>query len=74
MIDFRGKSLGLLIQAVDGEIRRLRALPDEHTVPQDLERLVAFENLADDLAEAYDAALEVEAGLAPYEQLIQVQR
>jgi hypothetical protein len=68
--EFRGRTLALLIQAVDGEIQRLRALPDEQIVPGDEERLVAFENLADELARAYDAALETEAGLLPYEQLV----
>lgn len=68
--EFRGRTLALLIQAVDGEIQRLRGLPDEQTVAGDEERLVAFENLADELAEAYDMALETEAGLLPYEQLV----
>jgi len=71
--EFRGRTLALLIQAVDGEIQRLRALPDERTVPEDEERLVAFENLADDLAEAYDRALESESGLLPYERLVRHQ-
>jgi len=68
--EFRGRALALLIQAVDGEIQRLRALPDELSVPEDEERLVAFENLADDLADAYDLALKTESGLLPYERLV----
>lgn len=71
--EFRGRTLALLIQAVDGEIQRLRALPDERTMPQDEERLVAFENLADDLADAHDLALESESGLLPYERLVRPQ-
>jgi hypothetical protein len=71
--EFRGRTLALLIQAVDGEIQRLRALPDEQTVPADEERLVAFEDLADELAEAYNAALATEAGLLPYTRLVQPQ-
>lgn len=71
--DFRGRTLALLIQAVDGEIRRLRALPDEQTVPEDEERLVSFENLADDLADSYELALETESGLPPYERLVRPQ-
>jgi hypothetical protein len=71
--EFRGRALALLIQAVDGEIQRLRALPDEQTVPEDEERLVAFENLADDLADAYDVASETESGLLPYERLVRPQ-
>lgn len=71
--EFQGRTLALLIQAVDGEIRRLRALPDEKTLPEDEERLVSFENLADDLADAYDLALEPESGLLPYERLVRPQ-
>lgn len=71
--EFRGRTLALLIQAVDGEIQRLRALPDERTVPEGEERLVAFETLADDLADTYDRALESESGLLPYERLVRHQ-
>jgi hypothetical protein len=73
MTRFSGRSIALLIQATDAEVRRLRALPDEQTVSEDEEKLVAFENLADELAEAYDVALENESGLQPYEQLVQPQ-
>jgi hypothetical protein len=68
--EFKGRTLALLIQAVDGEILRLRALPDERTVPEDEERLVAFENLADELADAYDIARQTESSLPLYERLV----
>jgi len=71
MAEFQGRTLALLIQAVEGEILRLRALPDERTVPEDEERLVAFENLADELADAYEVARETESRLPLYERLVQ---
>ena len=74
MAEFQGRTLALLIQAVDGEILRLRALPDERTVPDDEERLVAFENLADELADAYEVARETESSLPLYERLVQQRR
>lgn len=70
MAEFRGRTLALLIQAVEGEILRLRALPDERTVPEDEERLVAFENLADELADAYEIARATELSLPLYERLV----
>lgn len=71
--EFRGRTLALLIQAVDSEIHRLRSLPEEQTVQEDEERLVAFENLADELADAYESALRRGSGLAPYELLVRHQ-
>jgi hypothetical protein len=40
-------------------------------VPEDEERLVAFENLADELAHAYEVARETESSLPLYERLVQ---
>ena len=71
MAEFQGRTLALLIQAVEGEILRLRALPDERTVPEDEERLVAFENFADELADVYEVARETESSLLFYERLVQ---
>jgi hypothetical protein len=62
----------MAIQAVDGEIARLRALPAEDTVPEDEVRLVDFENVAEELAELYDEALASEKGLLPYETLVRL--
>lgn len=70
MAEFQGRTLALLIQAVEGEILRIRALPDERTAPEDEERLVAFENLADELADAYEVARETESSLPLYERLV----
>ncbi len=70
MPEIRGRSLVLIIQAVDSEIQRLRALPEEKTVPEDEVRLVDFENLADELADLYEAAQAVEPGLPAYERLV----
>ena len=56
MPEIRGKTLVMVIQAVESEIRRLRALPDGQTVPEDEERLVAFENVAEELEDLYEEA------------------
>jgi hypothetical protein len=69
--EIRGKTLVMVIQAVDSEIRRLRALPEERTVPGDEERLVDFETVAEELEELYEAARRTEAGLPAYTKLIQ---
>jgi len=71
LAEFQGGTLALLIQAVEGEILRLRALPEERTVPEDEERLVAFENLAAELADAYEVPLETESSLPIHERLVQ---
>ena len=60
----------MVIQAVDTEIRRLRNLPAQQTVPEDEIRLVDFENLAEELEELYEAARAAESGLPPYEKLV----
>lgn len=70
MPEIRGRSLVLLIQAVDAEIQRLRSLSEEKTVPEDEVRLVDFENLAEELEELYEAAQDTESGLPPYEKLV----
>lgn len=70
MPEIRGRTLALAIQAVDAEIHRLRGLPEDASVPEDDERLVAFENAADDLAELYEQALQAETGLVPYDRLV----
>jgi hypothetical protein len=71
MPQIHGRTLAMVIQAVDMEIHRLRALPQEATSPEDEVRLVDFENVAEELAELYDEALEVEKGLLPYDKLVQ---
>jgi hypothetical protein len=70
MPEIQGRSLMMVIQAVDAEIHRLRNLPDEHTVPEDEVRLVDFETLAEELEELYEAACATESGLPPYERLV----
>jgi hypothetical protein len=70
MPQINGRTLALAIQAVDQAIHQLRALPDDRTTPVDAERLVAFENAADELADLYDESLEDEEGLAPYNTLV----
>ncbi len=70
MPEIRGKTLVMVIQAVESEIRRLRALPDEQTVPEDEERLVAFENVAEELEDLYEEARATETSLPAYARLV----
>lgn len=70
MPEVSGRTLVMAIQAVDAEIRRLRALPDDAAVPGDDERLVDFENAAEELEQAYAEAMRTVANLPPYAQLV----
>jgi hypothetical protein len=70
MPEIRGKTLVMVIQAVESEIRRLRGLPDEQTVPDDEERLVAFENVAEELEDLYEEARATETSLPAYTRLV----
>jgi len=60
----------MVIQAVEAEIRRLRALPEGETVPGDEVLLVDYESVAEELEELYEAAIEAQPGLPPYGQLV----
>lgn len=71
MPEIRGKTLAMVIQAVASEIRRLRALPEEQTVPEDEERLVDFETVAEELEDLYEAARKTESNLPAYGRLVQ---
>ncbi len=70
MPEFNGQAMVLIIQAVDTEIKRLRALPDEKVVPDDEVRLVDFENLAEELEEKYEYARIKEGNLPDYSLLV----
>ncbi|MCK9605748.1 MAG: hypothetical protein M0R33_04770 [Methylomonas sp.] len=70
MPEVSGKTLVMAIQAVDAEIQRLRALPDEVLVPGDEILLVDFETAAEDLEEAYTEAARICSNLPPYSQLV----
>lgn len=69
MPEINAKTLVMAIQAVDAEIRRLRALPEDMVVPGDEVLLVEFEDAAECLQEAYAEAARVVANLPPYSQL-----
>jgi hypothetical protein len=60
----------MAIQAVEAEIRRLRALPEADTVPGDELLLVDYENTAEELQELYEEANETQSNLPPYGQLV----
>jgi hypothetical protein len=60
----------MAIQAVEAEIRRLRALPEADTVPGDELLLVDYENTAEELQELYEEATETQSNLPPYGQLV----
>ena len=70
MPEIRGRTLVMVIQAVDSEIRRLRALPEEQTVPDDEVRLVDFETVAEELEDLYAVARKTETSLPTYEMLV----
>lgn len=64
------RTLVMAIQAVDAEIRRLRALPDDVVVPGDEVLLVDYESAAEDLEEAYAVAVQEYTNLPEYSQLV----
>jgi hypothetical protein len=68
--EIHGKTLVMVIQAVDSEIRRLRALPEGQTVPEDEVRLVDFETVAEELEDLYEMARTTETSLPAYEKLV----
>ena len=70
MPEISTRSLVLIIQAVDREINRLTALPDEIITPAEEMQLVDYESLADELEEAYEAATKGQTNLPAYEQLV----
>lgn len=70
MPEINGQSLVLIIQAVDTEIKRLRNLPDDETVPDDEVRLLDFENLAEELEEKYEEARTTAGNLPDYSRLV----
>lgn len=71
MPEISGKTLALAVQAIDAEIRRLRALPDDRVVPGDEELLLQYEIAADDLEDVYAEAAKSIVNLPPYERLVQ---
>ena len=70
MPEISGRTLVLVIQAVEAEIRRLRALPDEETVPGDEVLLMDYENVADELEELYEEASKAQSNLPSYGRLV----
>ena len=70
MPEITGKTLVMVVQAVDAEIRRLRALPDDVVVPGDDLLLADFETAAEDLEEVYAEAMQTYSNLPPYSQLV----
>ena len=70
MPEISERTLVMAIQAIDSEIQRLRAMPEDQVVPGDEILLVDFENAAEDLEEAYAKALKRSTNLPPYEQLV----
>lgn len=69
MPEISGRTLVMVVQAVAAEVRRLRSLPDEETMPGDEVLLVDYENAAEELAEAYAQARAADPGLPAWERL-----
>lgn len=65
------KTLIMAVQAVDAEIRRLRALDDDSIVPGDQELLLQYELAGDELQDVYGVTEAVFSNLPPYAQLAQ---
>lgn len=70
MLDVSGRTLVLAIQAIDTEIRRLRALAEETTVPGDRMLLDEYEIAAAELESVYVEIARVQPALPPYGQLV----
>ena len=70
MPEISGRALVLIIQAVDREINRLTALPDETIIPAEELRLVDYESLADELEDAYAEATKGQSNLPAYALLV----
>ncbi len=70
MPEISARSLVLIIQAVDREINRLAALPDEAVTAAELVQLVDYESLADELQQTYEKAAEGQTNLPTYDQLV----
>ncbi|REL26174.1 hypothetical protein DXX93_05980 [Thalassotalea euphylliae] len=60
----------MIIQAVDREINRLTALPDDSITPTEEIRLVDYESLADELEDAYEKASAGHTNLPEYNLLV----
>jgi hypothetical protein len=69
-VKISAQSLVMIIQAVDSEVQRLKAIPDEETVPEDGLFLEDYIKVAEELEEAYQEASKMVINLPPYEQLV----
>lgn len=70
MPEISGRTLVMAVQAIEREIDRLRALPEESTVAGDDELLLQYERAADELEEVYAEAAQSIVNLPPYSQLV----
>lgn len=70
MPEVSGNTLVMAIQAVDGEIQRLRDLPEDQKVPEDDLLLEGYIKSADELERANAEALRHACNLPPYAQLV----
>jgi len=68
--EISGRTLVMVVQAVEAEIQRIRSLPEALTVPGDEILLVDYENAAEELESAYAEAVQIQPNLPPYEQLV----
>lgn len=71
MPEINGRTLALAIQALDIEIGRLCALPEDLIVPDDQELLVQYYSAAKELEAAYAEAKKTITNLPAYSQLVQ---
>lgn len=70
MPDISARALAVAVQAIDSEIRRLRALDSDMVVAGDEEMLLQYDNVADELEAVYAEAARSIINLPPYADLV----
>ena len=73
MPEVNGRTLMMAVQAVDAKVQELSAQVEQADADEatDLEdSLLSYMKAADDLREAYEAALKLSSNLPPYAKLV----
>lgn len=70
MAEVSDSTLVIVIQALEAEMRRFRAMPDDEIVPGDEIFYDDMSRAATDLERAYAAATRHDPDLPPYSQLV----
>ncbi|WOD14246.1 hypothetical protein [Paraburkholderia kirstenboschensis] len=70
MPQISGRTLVVVIQSVDAELRHLRETPEEESGPGDDLRLMDLVNVAEELKNLYEEACAEADNLPPYHSLV----